>query len=867
MAVVHYGDGTLYGQADAFYGRISADISAAQDTQVRETGLIVKIIDERSNRWETILADADQSPEAYKNTPGMNNRAASMTQNYWSYRGQAGVCILDNGTIVRVRVDVDDLNIYYQEITDPTNVAQWSSWTLLYTGPYYSVAIAPDVNTYIVYGSKSDGVYRNNVKQWTATEIMGIVVHCGVDGRQQKENLWIKRAQPGAYNADRLQVRKFDWYHTSNITTTTPQQVVWNYQWSRSDVTSILLANGTVARITSYPMYAPHAQNAGESMGAEIVASGSAMRTQLAGPRLIRGMPSEWGHNHVSGALITKLSDGYYYLFYKEIHVDNDYEFSSSPAIALVWQRSKDCLAWSEPVHTSHDEWALAGVVEKDGYAYLCGNGSVHRRPTTSTEYEITDFVPQVEWDSPRDNQTGSGKMVVANPEDVNSEILDLSDRRIVVQPGIKTAAGYEFVSLDDFWIRKVSRIMDGSINRLNVDFGNIWVRLENPLRDVHNFVGKTLYRDWYSDTQNEAFNYYFDSSDEPEVEDNGLIASGRVLWTAWKGMNPYFAVNFNKSPFSLYIRYEDEHNYLELSYNGSSVRLTEVSNKRVEAGEAVIIGTASASGVTRLGIRARWKYFDIYTNGTLLTTFTDETPILNRLGYVGWMHDGPYTVWAFDFEDLEYDYTSKELIRQALALGDYHDAIISNSDTRQYALMWGQQTDLATPADGLRSLLELEKLELIWRDGLIHVGQFKETAPYKIIEDRIIRTEHANEGNHRINLALVDGNDSTWLQVDLDDATARDRMINAYFDLPELETEEATRERALEEIRRSALSETPGGLVPLFFDLWRMDPIEWVDNAGNSRLVRIEGIQVTINQSTQPSQRQQLDTSLIENG
>lgn len=869
MAVVHYGDGTLYGDADAYYGRISADLQAAQDTQSRETGLIVKLIDERVNRWEDVLPDADQNPTKYSKTPGLTGVTVSMTQLYWSYRGQAALCVLDNGNLVRVRIDIDDLNVYYQEITDASVAAQWEAWTLLYTGPNYAITVAPNGNNFVVYHAKSNGVYRNNVLEWAAENIYNIRVHRGTDGRQELDKLWIGQVQGGMLSTARQRVRKFDWYYTSDIETVTPVEVPWNYAWYRHGNASIAVNATDAIRISTYPMYAPFAINSGESLLTERVKI-STLGTELKGPRLIRGLPGEWGHNYVSGADIFKLSDGYYYLFYTEIHVDDNWEFSSYPEINFVWQRSKDGEVWSEPVHTAHVGWGFAGVAEQNGYLYLCGNGSVYRRPITAVEYDISDFVPEVSWDSPRDNQSGSGQMRVANPDDVNAEILPLSDRRIVIQPGIKTDAGYEFVSMDDFWIRSIRREMDGEINRLRIDFGNVWSRLENPLRDVYNFVGRTDYQDWQTGGVNEPFNYYFDGTSEPSVSStNQLVTSGKVLWTAWKGLNPNFHVSFASSPnnFTLYFRHYDDNNHLKLVYDGEAVKLYEVSNMLIEDGDEVLIDSASCSGATRLGVRCRWKYFDIYKNGTLLTTFYDDSPILNRIGYVGWEGDGAYSVSNFDFTDLEFNYTSKDLIRQALAIGDYHDTIVGSATAKQYALLWGPQTDLPTAADALRNLLEAEKLELIWRDGIIEVGQFKETGAYKTIENRIIQTEEIQSGMRRINLANVDGNEHTWFETDIEDAIARDRMINAYYDLPELLTKDEVRKRAQEEIRRSAMSEAPGGNVPMFFDLWRMDPVLWVDNAGNEKLVRIEGIQVTINQSDKPSQRETLDTSLIENG
>lgn len=866
MAVVHYGDGTEYGQADAFYGRISSDLSAAQETQVRETGLIVKLIDERSNRWEDVLPDADQDPRVpYSTTPGLRGVAVSRTQLYWSYRGQASMCVLDNGNIVRVRVDIHDLKVYYQTITDGAIVAQWESWTELYPGPNYSIAVAPNGNNFVVYHAKADGVYRNNVLEWAITDIYNLRCHRGTDGRQALDKLWIGRVQPGMINEDGVTVRKFDWYYTSDIQSVTPVAVPWNYAWYRHGNASIDVDGVNAIRISSYPIYSPFAINSGESLLTENVKL-STLGTELKGPRLLRGLPGEWGHNYVSAADIFKLSDGYYYIFYTEIHSNNEYETTSYPAINFVWQRSKDGAVWSEPVHTKHVGWGFAGVAEQNGYLYLCGNGSVYRRPTTAVEYEVSDFVPSAEWESPRDNQSGTGNLVVANPAGIHDELLPLSDRRIIIQPGIKTNAGYEFVSLDDFWVKSIRRQIDGDINRLQIDFGNIWSRLDNQLRDIFNFVGRTEYEDWKDGTPNEAFAYYFDGG-EATVDNNQMVTSGKVLWTGWKGLNPEFHVSFSNSTndFTLYFRHQDDDNHLKLVYNGSTAVLSEVSNKLVEAGAEVVIDSVACTGSSRLGVRCRWKYIDIFNNGVLIDTFYHDTPILNRMGYVGWKGASTYNVYNFDFVDLEFNYLSSDLIAQALAMGDYHDVKASGATAKQYALIWGPQTDLPTAADGLRNLLESEKLELIWRDGYIEVGRFKETSAYKTIENRIIRTEEVQDGNRRINLASIDGNEDTWFEVDLLDAVARDRMVNAYFDLPELLTADEVRERAQEEIRRSGMAQAPGGSVPLFFDIWRMDPIEWIDNAGNVKLVRIEGMRISINQGTTPSQRQELDTSLME--
>jgi hypothetical protein len=113
--------------------------------------------------------------------------------------------------------------------------------------------------------------------------------------------------------------------------------------------------------------------------------------------------------------------------------------------------------------------------------------------------------------------------------------------------------------------------------------------------------------------------------------------------------------------------------------------------------------------------------------------------------------------------------------------------------------------------------------------------------------------------------LALVDGNEDSWIQIDPADAQTRGRMIVSYLDLPELMDQNAVTARAIEEIRLSSRGESPSGEAILFFDLGRMDIVTWIDNHGNEYVVRIEGIEVNINQGKEPRQTMVLDTSLVE--
>lgn len=865
MAATIWGDGSLYNDSDAIYGRLGAGILAAQIAQSRETGLKVSIIDEVLNGWEYLTGTAQDA------RPYASSQPPSSGQQYWSYRGQSDVCILDNGNIIRVRNDVDDRQIYVQTITDPTVASQWTSWSLLYSGTHYSVAIAPDTaSTYVVYSCKSDGVYRNNVKQWDQTDTMVVKCHRGSDGRQQKDVLWITKVALGQYISEAgYALRKFHQFFTTNITSVTPTEVEWNWSWVRSSVNSFERDDGKIIKITSIPIYAPSpAKNSGESVFTT-THDAIADVTKYDEPRLIRGVPSDWGYTNLSGFNVFKLSDGYYYLFYVEAHVSDEWEFTSSITVPLIWQRSKDGIVWSEPTHTGFNQvWGFAGVVESGGYVYLCGNGQVYRRTITPVEYEISNYVTKLNWESPADNQAGTGQMVIANPEGVNDAIKTLSDRRVIIQPGIKLDTGdYEYATLDDFWMKRISRSIEGTANRLTGEFGNLWDRLDNPLRDVINFIGKTIYHDWQAGTPNEAFAYYFSDAEEPTKEINGLrvTGGGKMLWTGWKGYNPEFNVTVTSvSAFNVLFRYVDEDNYMYLEFDGSNAKVHEV----VDGVDTQIGSTIGGVGGTlRWGIKCKWREIQVYRKDVLVGTITASTyanPNHLSRGYVGVEATGNYLVTFWDFQDLEFDYSSEDLIRQAIAFGDYHDVKIGGAAARQYALMWGPQTDLPTAADALRQLLEAEKLELIWRDGFIEVGQFKETDPIRVLENEIFESEDVNEADRRINLSIVDGNDTSWMEIDGDDVIDRDRMIQSYLDLPELLDWDSVKNRAIEEIRRGKVGDSPRGQIPLQFDIWRMDPITWIDNTGLSRNVRVEGIRVEIDQGANPYQREELDTSLL---
>lgn len=883
-----YGSGTEYGDTTAFYGRINSSLLDAQESFSRETGLKVTIIDERINRWEDVVDDGTALKIAEIHNISRDPRLPT----YYSYRTQARVIKLDNGNVVRVRIgkqtngttDPDDRQVYIQTITDLTDTDQWETWTLKYSGTHYAIELVQTgANTYDIYTTKEGvGLCKNNVLAWAQADDDvnlddGIFISA-VQGDYDDADVLYKQLNICVVKSGTDGIRYMDYYFTDDVDSTQPSQLtVSNYFWSRHLISTIKMEDNKFLIIETMPITDPRSQNRTDSITCRIQSEPIPDYTNP--PLVIRGFGGDYGHNTISGARVFKFSDGYYYIFYRESHVDDAWEAISNTDL-FVWQRSKDGLHWSEPVHCGFQPNERAGAfeatVDNQDWVYYCGNGDVHRRPATSKSYSIENYVPSLSWDSPRDNQEGSGQVLVANPSKVNDFLLDLSDRRIKIEPGIKAGDSFEFAQLEDTWIKTVVQESEGAKSRINIALGNIWSRLGTPLRDTVNIIGKTDYHDWATGKPNESFNYFFDSG-EPEVVGNSLkvVGGGVALWTGWKGINPEFDFSLGSFLTEVYVRYIDENNYIKFAYTEPSAGLITIT--QVKDGTTTELDSYTVSNLTSGGyskhfwVRMRWSKLELFvshpTFGKISMggyTFDDPTvDYLLKPGYVGWGANSDYTVGGFNFTDFEVPISSGDLVKTALAMGDYHDVTVPDG-SQQYNLIWGPQTDLQTPAQALQNALEAEKFELVWRDGQIQVGQFKDLSPVKTITDRIIKTDYVDEATRRVNLVIVDGNDSSWIEVDSEDSQDRDRQIVAYYDLPELKTADEVKARAVEELRRSKLGSSPGGTIPLFFDLWRMDPIVWVDNQGRSYNVRIEGISVDINQSDEPHQRETLDASLL---
>lgn len=877
MAVIVYGDGTKYNAAGAQYGRIGSGLLNAQALRSRQTGLRVSIKDEQLNAW-VLHAGTRAYP-----TTGLgyglyypNNGAYKPYEiEHAGARGRSDMAVKANGDIVRVRngnpADVSDRQLWIQTITDPSTAAQWTSWSVQYSGNHYgsnTIEIAGDGTTVLIYHCKSDGMYRNNSLVINNSSLRTgdkAIYYFPVKGDADRG--WLMAVGKDSIdNASRYNL----YYVTNAATGAMSWDPLLSLTWKMFYLAAIKDGD-TLHCLVSAPL---HANTRATSQGQELSYFSKSISTGEMSPfRPIRGIGGGSGVNYITGPRVVRLSDGYYYYTAFEWH--RPLIGGGNPATSLgygfpVWARSKDMMNWSEPVvgPPMTNAWGfIAGLTESEGYVYMADSEEVWRRPIGTVTTDISNYVPELEFEIPRDNQSGTGSVKVANPAGVNNLLQSKSDTEIVIEPGLLTASGqYEYTTFDRFFIQQVNQENQGKVNRLNLTITNLWGRLETTMRDVTNLIGQFVWDDFAANCRNQAFNYFFDSDVNPTVSATTykMTTDGLVLATMWRGHNPDVTATFSDftgNP-AIIVKYSDIQNYVYAEYNGAAITLKEIA-----AGvESTIDSTGASGSPTKIRVQIKNCQYKVWYGDVLKLSGSYEWKI--RLpGYVGFQGT-TFDLSNVHIEDWEYPLYLNELAKLAIAMGDFHDVLItSGTGGKAVAITWGPQTDLSTPADALRSILETEKLQLIWRNNSVEVGRFDDRTVIKTIRDEVIESDIIDEAERRINFVAIDGNEHYWIQVDPEDMKTRGRMVVAYFDLPELLDQASVTNRALEEIKRSAQGSSKGGTTPLFFDLWRMDAVTWVDNEGNSQTVRIEGYSVSINQSTAPHQRQTFDTSpYVEN-
>jgi hypothetical protein len=585
---------------------------------------------------------------------------------------------------------------------------------------------------------------------------------------------------------------------------------------------------------------------------------------------------------------LTQLSDGYYYIFYGEQRFDADKDNAISVA-TLFWQRSKDLYHWSEPVAIGYDQMNPTGVavVEKSGYVYLANNGAVYRRPTAVVEYDITNYVPRVEMFVPTSLEEGRASIQVANPDGINDYLKDLGDREVTIEVGLKTADGsYKYTEFNDWWVDRVAQQMENAVNRLTLHTYDIFRRLSNQLRDTYNFIGQVAWNDWGVGRPNKLFNYYIRggkprfttlSASSRVIEIRRIARSQFTLYTGWKGHNCDITIRFRggslvNKKWGVVYRYVNSKNYYwaRITNDEGTLQLVRVRNGSSTTLASYSISGGTSSPTIRVQVRYGFHYIYLQRNNSgdtlnLRITHNETTPSVAP-GYVGMRYysasTNNYMADRFALTTWETNYTTDDLVKTALSFADLHDYIVAAGTERQLAIVWGPQTELATPAAALKELFEQHKLNMTWRNGTLTVGQFKELEIVRTIQNESIEFEVTEESGQRINLASVDGQEDSYIAIDGADTRSRGRQIVAYFDVPELDTTEAVVERANEEIRNGVTATRYRGVAPLFFELWRLDGVTWYDPAGDPHDLRIHTIQVTVEQNDEPVQHVEYELS-----
>jgi hypothetical protein len=869
-----YNDGSKYGDG-SLYGRIEPELLAAQQANVRETALRVKVIDHHINDWTLVAGTAlSTSPLSVAGT------TTKQQLSYW-YRLQMDMIILDNGTIVRVRNgdgSAGDRQIWYQEITDPTVASQWTSWSVKYSGTHYSVALAAaTASTYHVYSSKSDGVYKNNALKEAYSNIVDIA-----PVRGQTDAMFLTVVITDALDSGRV----LDLRYCNNIESVGFADDVLNWRWNRTYMSALKLDDGRIARlqVASF-QHDPRAATIAESMAICFGPSYTNV-TPVDPPYMIRGFAGQAGFNAITYPTLTKLSDGYYYVFYGEYRLDADKENAISVA-TLFWQRSKDLYHWSEPVAIGYDNMNPTGVavVEKGGYVYLANNGAVYRRPTAVTEYDISNYISKLDMNIPTSLEDGRASFPIANLDGINDYLQDLGDRELTIEVGLKVANGtYQYTEFNDWWVDRVTQKMQNKVNRLSMSAYDIFRRLSNPLRDTYNFIGQVAFNDWYLGRANKLFNYYIrggkpsfvKSSTSVYYQVRRIARSQFTLYTGWKGHNFDVTIRFRGGSivsrrWGVVYRYVNSKNYYwaRITNDEGTLQLVRYRN-----GTGTVLASYSISGgvynptikvVTRYGFH--YIYLKQRSSDTLNLRIThNETTPSVAPGYVGMRYYSAvthnYQADLFSLTTWETNYTTDDLVKTALSIADLHDYVVAAGTERQLAIVWGPQTELANPAAALKELFTQYKLDMTWRNNILTVGQFKELEIIKTIQNESLSFDNTEESGQHINLASVDGQEDSYIAIDGPDTRARGRQIVAYFDVPELDTTEGVVARANEEIRQGVEGTKYNGETPLFFDLWRLDGVRWYDPAGVAHDLRIHSIEVTIDQSTEPSQHGRYELS-----
>jgi hypothetical protein len=732
-------------------------------TEYRQVATRAKVIDDNMNSWED-FAGADINVEtAYRYPLGSGPDETAI--DHWSYRGQAAMCKLGNGNIVRVRIgdgSTADKNIYIQTISAPDDPEAWTNWSLLYASDNYSIAIEADPadpDNFFVYTSRSGGFFINNVLKDSSLIALGIVKIKPVAFNPTPGFLYIQTT-----TTDDDGARVLTWRYTTNafgIPSIQWQGDVANYRWYRHDMVAMKGDADNWHRFRSYALEGGQRnQTASEILTCDTI--------QTAFPtveeeyniwdnvRYLKGPSGQAGFQTITNLYITKLPDSEgnldYFLFYNERQRDILGNTLSNLKMPLFWQRSVDVPYYlSAPTPVGYSIWGFAGAVAVGDYIYVAGNGRVLRRYWPTTEIPIEDFIIEGNYNKPRSNEKSTGKLICANPNNALGAQLGLTsdnpagltERRLWIELGKKlsTDTDPEWKRDSDWWIANLQKVKTDDKQHLEINFADFWHRLETPFLDTISLPGRFEWTDWGEDGVNQLYNWYNDTDElfrySPVVTDDYLWTIPRLRTTIsgdgpggggtitllqnWRGENGFAQVSLWQLNTGVVFRYQDANNYMYVLVTPTRIELHQVvAGVDSLANNSYVSGTFTAAFTLKVSFYFHYVVVDYNIGSTIVEWFIGNPPVLT--GFVGVMAKGGAGLTTLEasgvkIHDFNVAMTTKELCKVLFAYANEHSAEIEleADETEMVALIWGPQSDLDNPAKALTQLLDATKIEAKW--------------------------------------------------------------------------------------------------------------------------------------------------------
>ena len=871
-----------------------------QRTEVIQTHLGVVLQDEHVADYTLIDGTADLNLELLYSYP-ISSSPYDYEQGYWGYRGQAAL-VHDNsgsstGPIYRVRIgdgSSSNRQIYSQTITDPIGTpSQWTSWSSLYTGDHYALDCYYSAGLKVVH-AKSDGLYYNNTLKISLTGI--IRVHCVVG--KPGAVYFIRVIQDSDGN------RTMNTYYVADITAGSPTAVFdkINYRWPRQEMVAFKFSSGGndfIHRIRGLAYSAPsvRADGVSDDLIQEYIGE-SSVTSDLGSIYPMRGAAGRAGVRFFQRMWVS----GYQafprdktYLFYTERHTDryqNPLSNLHCPVFCMMTGYPLD--GWTEPQPLGFSLWGLAGAAYWGNYVIIAGNGSAYYKLADTTETDLSNYAVEAELNLPRGTEKATGELSLANPDDVVGQAIGMLPDQLSTAPQKRVKVtigqlrsledGWEDAEINDWWISEAHRISDDNKKRIGLRLGDFWQRLEVPFKDPYYFPGHLEAEDWQFGGDQIVDNWYpiageMSTVSDTDADDNTFlkleVTKDWVTYTKWKGAHCRVSVQFDlpsAGPVIVGFRWVDKKNHWRVQYINATLRLQQVIDGTATTLDSVAV--TAGQTVFNITVKARFGWITYSLGGTSSTYQETGTARDDQYGFVALYSKVANTQYSsFDFRDYDAPITTSSLIKFLLIYAGYFQFNVAENlrDINQLSILWGPQTDLISPAKALERLLEGNQQDVLWQSastadgrGEIVINQFTDTDPLYDIDDEIISVDQADVSELRPNTIEVDGNEDSWTEYSKTDIYRRGAVVAKYLDMPELLSLTDVKNKAQEEKTLASKGNSLGGLC-----IWRpwfhkMDAVSWTDHEGNYYTARIEGMVVTVNQSTTPFQHAELDLTPI---